>query len=276
MKVLFGLVNYRTDDYALACLRSIDAARGAAHEVSAVVLDNSEKDAAEAGRFGARLDTLPFPVSLFVAPRNVGYFGNLGVLQEAVQDIGPDAVIYANPDVEFEPGFLDALAALADDPAGVLAPSILPMSGGRDLNPLYRERVKATRLRRLRAIFGNPLLARAYNTVGALKERYMPARVEGRAGEIIYAAHGSVLVFNDPSFFCALPAYPCFLFGEELFVAEEARARGVSIRYSPELRLHDVRHATLGSLGPVRFRRLVHDSLDFILRRYFDGQPQSN
>ena len=60
-----------------------------------------------------------------------------------------------------------------------------------------------------------------------------------------------------------------YLYGEELFVAEEARRRSLFIRYVPALRVFDTRHAATARLGGERRRRFMKESVDYILRHYY-------
>jgi hypothetical protein len=76
-------------------------------------------------------------------------------------------------------------------------------------------------------------------------------------------------VFTDVDFFRALPPFPCFLFGEELFVAEEARRRQVAIAYEPALRVDDMRSQSVSRLPGEFFRRLMLGSVQFILDTYY-------
>jgi hypothetical protein len=81
-----------------------------------------------------------------------------------------------------------------------------------------------------------------------------------------------VFIFADVDFFLTLPAFPCFLFGEELFVAEEARIAGVSVVYEPSLRVRDVRHASVSQLANEMRRTLLLKSMTFILNQYYTEQ----
>ena len=108
-----------------------------------------------------------------------------------------------------------------------------------------------------------------------LKERLLGRRARNQsalaAGTPIYAPHGATLVFADAAFFGTLPAYPCFLFGEELFIAEEAQQRQVAITYQPGLRITDLRSQSVSQLPSDFFRRLMLASVQFILQRYYAG-----
>lgn len=276
MRVVSFVINYRTDEHVARFIESTARALTAAPQIDFQlhVLDNSEKDDRGLAVFRAALGGMAQWAEVRRIERNKGYFGPLSCAQSLVP-AGTDYVMYGNADILLESDFFSVLARLRPS-GGIIAPSILTVEGSFDQNPLYRTRLSAAKLRRLRAVYSNGAAFRAYCGAGALKERLLSRggrpRLGSRPDRDIYAGHGALFVFADVGFFLALPEYPVFLYGEELFVAEEARLRGVSWVYEPELLVRDERHASISQLTSDRRRAYLHESISYILSRYYpDG-----
>ena len=274
MNVLFFVVNYKMDDHLGRFVQSIAAAQAVCQSanVDVHVLDNSQKTEHEVMQLRSRLGVAGVSVTVHSPGTNDGYFGGLRRAQSLVPE-GTDCVIYCNPDVLLDPDFLLGLERILGSTGGVVAPTILSLKDGIDLNPQYRQRLSEGKLRLLQWIYANRLTYVIFNELARAKERFSGWRHRSRQAGFtsmpIYAAHGAVIIFTDVEFFRRLPAFPCFLYGEELFVAEEARKSGVSVVYEPSLRVRDVRHVSISQL-PGEFRRsLALKSVTFILNRYY-------
>ncbi len=205
---------------------------------------------------------------------NTGYFGGLRLAQSLVP-VDADHVIYSNPDVLVDPEFLVNLSRIRKTSCGVVAPAILSLEDGSNLNPMYRRRLSTTRLRFMQWIHAHRLPYAILNRLSWLKNMgcgwIRRLRWLETGSTPIYAAHGAFFMFADVDFFLRLPEYPCFLFGEELFVAEEARIAGVSVVYEPSLRVRDERHVSTGRLPGELKRLLALKSVEFILDRYYSS-----
>lgn len=274
MNVFFFVVNYKMDDHLGRFVQSVAAAQAVclSANVDVHVLDNSQKTEHEVMQLRSRLGVAGVSVTVHSPGTNDGYFGGLRRAQSLVP-AGTDCVIYCNPDVLLDPDFLLILERILGSTGGVVAPTILSLKDGIDLNPQYRQRLSEGKLRRLQWIYAHRLTYVIFNVLARVKEVFSGWRRRSSQAGItsisIYAAHGAMFIFADVEFFLRLPAFPCFLFGEELFIAEEARIAKVSVVYEPSLRVRDVRHASISQL-PDEFRRsLSLKSVKFILNQYY-------
>lgn len=281
MKVFFFVVNYESDDHLLRFLRSIAAAMEGCPSAEALVhvQDNSRKPPEELEAFRSRLCTPGVPVTLQSTGTNEGYFGVLPLAQSLVPG-DADFAIYCNPDLLLDADFLRNLERLRGGDRGVIAPAVLSLEGGFDLNPNFVRRPGRRGLRFRRWVYSHRSVYAAFDALVRVRERLGGWRRRLRRGDVlssrIYAAHGAMLIFADVGFFRRLPPYPCFLYGEELFVAEEARIAGVPVVYEPSLRVRNVRHAALGKLPTDYMRRLALESVTFILDRYYGRDRASS
>lgn len=277
MNILFFVVNFKADDHLLRFAQSVAAAQ-VVHPSASVdihVLDNSQKSRPEMEQLRARLGVAGVPVTLHSPGTNDGYFAGLGLAQSLVSET-TDCVIYCNPDVLLDADFFSMLERTLVHGAGVVAPAIVSIEDGFDQNPKYRQRLSEGKLRRLQRIYAHRLTYVTFNVLARVKEVtagwWHRQPQAGGPSTPIYAPHGAVFVFTDVGFFLRLPAYPCFLFGEELFVAEEARLAGVRVMYEPSLRVRDVRHASIGQFSNEFRRSLMWKSVTFIFDRYYTGR----
>jgi GT2 family glycosyltransferase len=279
MRIFLCAVNYRTDAALLRYLESVRvAARDSGCVVEVAVVDNSLRPAAGRESFISDLrNACGGAVDVVFTPDNLGYFGAVPIAQERARAAQPDCVIYSNADLLLDPQFFRQLeVALAADSA-VIAPAILTEGGrGFDQNPKHEMRYDLKRLLFLRFVYSNIVIFRAYMWLGRLKERLRSRRardvtvpVPTKAARTIYAPHGALFIFGKPEFFQRLPKHEPFLYGEELMVGEEARRCGAQVRYVPDIKVYDTRHASTGALSTATRMRLMHASIDFILRKYY-------
>jgi len=275
VKVLICVVSYRTDEKLERYLDSIltaAQAAGSALTLNILVVDNSVREAAASEEFVRRISERTPGVEVICSETNLGYFGAVPVAQAAAARLRPEQVIFSNADLTLAPDFFIRLGEKLPCPAAVIAPAILIDEGrGFDQNPKLVERYSADRLRFLQKVYSSALLFALYVWLGRLKEMLVKDRpaVRPSGDRDIYAPHGALFLFTKLGFFLGLPRHEPFLYGEELFIAEEARRHAEVVRYIPAIRVFDSRHASTAGLGSARRRRLMKESIDFILRRYY-------
>jgi GT2 family glycosyltransferase len=281
VEVLVCIVNYRTDDALCELVASLNSAwnaAGAVGKLAVLVLDNSGKLAEDASRFARRLVALHADTELAFAHGNLGYFGVLPLAQARATRERFEYVLFGNADLVVAPDFFRALQACRGA-AAILAPSIVVTSlgGEMDQNPAYESRLSRQRLRFLRTVYGSAFLFAVYRMLWRARDR-LRARAGGPATEPvtlsvrrkIYAAHGALFIFADLPFFQSLTGFKPFLFGEELFVAEEARRAGLETLYVPELRVRHSRSKSISLIPQDGQRKYLFEALTFLLNRYHD------
>ena len=85
----------------------------------------------------------------------------------------------------------------------------------------------------------------------------------------IYAAHGSFFIFTNK--FVKVENkfnYPVFLFGEEIYIAETAKANGLKTIYYPKLKIYDDEHASTSLMSSKFYRNSNYEALSYILAKY--------
>jgi GT2 family glycosyltransferase len=213
---------------------------------------------------------------------NRGYFGGakLGI-ERYRPDRGslPSWVIITNNDVVIEDQlFLEKLLSRNPQEVGVIAPRILSTMTQSDHNPYMRRRPGRLRVAELRFWLTNYHLAGLHEYLSRWKRAFrgrirLSELNEHNAGQIspepIYAPHGSFLILSREFF--DRGGYiddGCFLYAEEVSVAEACRRVGLPAVYQPELIVLHTEHSTTGR----KFSRTTYErqkqALEYLTDRY--------
>jgi GT2 family glycosyltransferase len=272
MKIIFFVVNYKADDHVFKMIESVlNANKDVNFDITIHVIDNSIKSKVEEAEFRKSLQANG--ASLYSSTENLGYFGCIPIAQSLIENETFDCVIYCNPDLCLDVNFLKELT-VSMQVKGIIAPSIISKTEGFDQNPKYLSKLSRSKMIRLKLIYSNILtyflffsLARVKELLFVIKKR--STQSNDKLNQIIYAPHGAMFIFTDASFFKGLEPYPCFLFGEEIFIAEEAEKAGVKVYYTPNVKVYDSRHASISSLGNNFRRKLYYKSISYLLKNYY-------
>ncbi|MZG79882.1 rhamnosyl transferase, partial [Photobacterium sp. CAIM 1938] len=125
----------------------------------------------------------------------------------------------------------------------MIAPAIITIDTGVDQNPKYMARLSKRKLDFLDVIYSNRILFATHDFLSKVKELILKkiGKTDAKplSGTSIYAPHGAVFIFTDMEFLKKLPTFECFLFGEEIFIAEEAQTKNKKIIYEPSIIVND-------------------------------------
>ena len=277
---LFIAVHYGDAGPTVRLLRSLSQLAGFA-DVSILVVNNGP-NSHDDNTFASLAKSMP-NVCVIDSTKNRGYFGGArhGLSLYLENHPLPEWVIVSNVDLLISDSqFLNRLATLSGRPGlGVVAPGIRSAATGKDQNPFIAKRPSAARMHAYKWIYQSHAMLNAYEigAVGFNKLRgvirsaslrqHMSAPSESRA---IYAPHGSFLIFASEYFRAGGSLdFPCFLFGEEIYVAETVRALGLKIIYEPSLIVTHQEHATTRLVKPRSLARAVALSAAYCADTYF-------
>ncbi len=142
MKLLVVIVNYRTADLTVACLRSLRAELAGIPDARAVVVDNDSQDGS-AERITTAIESEGWGAwaSLIRSSRNGGFaYGNNVVIRPIMKsDDSPTFVHLLNPDTEIRPGAIRSLLEFLEaNPEVGIAGSLLEALDGRIHTSAYR------------------------------------------------------------------------------------------------------------------------------------------
>lgn len=268
-KFLFLLVNFESYPQLTDYLASIDQAAGRMPQarVEVRIADNTETDFQEI--------VLPAYTSIgvHVCPyhRNSGYFGGANrLMKEAGDLVTYDYVVISNVDILLPVTFFeDMLSLQIGENVGWVAPAIYSEKEGLDRNPELVYRPSALKLRLLMAMYKYDVLIRLYNRLlYRLRRKKKVAQAKGET--FIYAGHGSFIVLTR-AFLCCTPSleYPCFLFGEEIFLAELVRKEGLDVLYVPAVHILDIDHIATSKIDRKTYFRLKCQSVNYLYNTFF-------
>ncbi|HLK55763.1 MAG TPA: hypothetical protein VKU00_04325, partial [Chthonomonadaceae bacterium] len=191
----------------------------------------------------------------------------------------PTLVGIANTDLALAGDFFVQLLTQAlPERVAVLAPRIT-LPDGTLQNPFLRVRPNRARMFGYTLLYRSALLTGCWQWLHSRKNRLRRAgkpqvgapRQRSLAPDYTpYAAHGS-LFFLRPNFFerGGTLDYPTFLFGEEIFIAEQVRAFGLKVAYLPSARVLHNAHTSTDRIASRRRARWMHESACFLWRRHF-------
>lgn len=237
-----------------------------------------------------QLATVP-NVHVLAAPCNLGYFGGAAWALNwyRARSQLPDWIVVCNCDLRFsDASFFTDLLARYQDPhevPAVVGPFIELVSPrrtsrGKSQNPYMVRRPSRHGLSLLRAIVGSRVCYALYRRISFERAgdllSWWRLRVGLRRATMnscdVYALFGACLLFHVSYFKGGGTLdYAPFLFGEELFVAENLRRFGLRARYDPTLHVAHREHSSTGGLSPYRERKFSYEALDFIVETYFRG-----
>lgn len=218
-----------------------------------VLVDNARQEAeASAWR---RLQQIDERVSVLHAPFNLGYLGAASWAYDRIEPDLFDWLVVSNVDLIYRRDALEELSRIHDRAIGAVAPSVISQSTGADQNPHLRRRPSGLARYRRRLLLGNVVTAQVAVGLVWLRARLHSSRsgssVDGHSPSTIYAPHGSCMCLSSRFFERGgTLRYPLFLFGEEVFIAEECRRISLRVKYVPGMVISHVEHAQIGWIRP--------------------------
>ncbi len=217
----------------------------------------------------------------YIASDNLGYFPSVSAAIRkyniALSDY--DYVCISNVDLRLSKSFFGVLSGINPElNVGVYAPSIFSAQLNADRNPKIVHRPSAFKLKINKFLFSSRFRYRLLKSVNSfrlrLRQFLKPNPDSKQPGSSkfyreIYASHGSFILFTRS--FIAIEskfAYPVFLFGEEIYVAEIARNNQLKVKYVPELLIFDSEHVSTSTMGNSFYRQSNLKALSYILSNF--------
>lgn len=265
-RIAIFCVTYNTYDELSAYLHSIELsarqAAGAA-EVSVYIADNTESNAQTID-----FDSDTLNIRCFNFHKNLGYFGALERMLSHVDVSAFHYVVLSNVDITMDAKAIKALSDFNNaENVGWIAPQIYSALEHRDRNPSVMHRYSRSKLRLLLFMYECPIVYWLYKNTLYKRKKLQSQTTDSKA---IYAGHGSFIVLTKAYFQRAgIIDYPIFLYGEELYLAEQCRKNGLKVVYYPQMRIDDKEHASTKSLDNRFYFQCNRDAIRFILNRFY-------
>lgn len=266
-KILILAVNYKSYDVLPSFVRSVDVAASMCPEckVTVSLCDNTDMG----------YQDIDIPVEN-ISLRVLGYHENIGYLGGSCRMLADlrkeggfdfDYMAVSNVDLEIAPDFFQKLIAIDTDGIGWLAPDIYTSSRDNHANPFMYSRPTLNSFRKWRALYACPVLYGLYERWAFHKSR------GNKVPEVpvdMYAGHGAFMLFTRPfiEHYTNLE-YPCFMYTEEIFLAELVRMIGLRVVYQPSLRICNIGSVSVALLGSAWKCRTTMKSLDTVCEMFF-------
>jgi GT2 family glycosyltransferase len=292
MEILFICINYNTATQAISFVNSlIEMENKNLGKLSILIVDNS-----------LRVDDLFIPlidkwnkenslqskinIIYIHSSENLGYFGgaNYGLHYFLKQSSLPKYVVVSNVDIHFTDRFFieKLLYDQYDSDVGVIAPSVISTFTKLNLNPFFKVRPSYSYFRLREYIYKSPRLFFLYRKLSQLKKEKISRDNQKKVAsepvfsdqilslQNIYAPHGSFIIFQDAYFNKGGTLdYPCFLFGEEFFVAETCRSLELSVLFNPSLQIFHKEHSSMNNQSIFRQSQWLSESTKYIKELMF-------
>jgi GT2 family glycosyltransferase len=208
---------------------------------------------------------------------NVGYFGavNFAIKQEKLIPSNYEFTVISNVDIQIEPDFFDNLLKVQTPVnTGIIAPSILSKLEHIDKNPGIVSRPTKNKMGFYQFLYSNSRFYRIFLKIRKFRMK-ISKHSTGKKARIIYAAHGSVIIFCNAYFAMdGTLKYPVFLFGEEIFLAEELRKRKLLTIYLPSIRVFDDEHINTSKLKIEAKCKMSYEAIEYLKNQYFDDRAK--
>ncbi|WNZ80059.1 glycosyltransferase [Pseudomonas sp. P105] len=284
-KICIVPVCYNAHEDAVRFLDSVDLAFRACPDFALEVVLADNSTIAPSMNIASRQYAYSFT---YMKNDNVGYFPafNKAFANQARRAEDYDFVIVCNVDLVVAEDFFSVLLTQSvGSETGLVAAGIFSDRDGRDLNPKIARRPTARKINFMRIVCSSVVLFRGYMKLARMRERarsrtqQRDRRIAGTTKVVVptrspmYGAHGSFMVFTRRYFTKGADvAYPRFLFGEEVFVAEQLLRHNLSIQHVPGLRVFDKEHA---STSKVNFDFICGEhkkSYDYLYTHFYKGR----
>jgi hypothetical protein len=247
MKILVAIVNWRTADLTVDCLRSLSSEAAGLPDLRVVVTDNASGDgsvekiqaAIEAGGWAGWASVKPLE-------KNGGYaYGNNGAIRPALSGADkPDYIYLLNPDTIAHPGAVRELAAFME------ANSKVGIAGGRAENRDGSVRRSMFRFHSVPGEFENAL---RLGVVTRLLRRYMyapPVPEAPAPGDWVSGA--SMMIRRQVFEQIGLLDEGYFMYFEETDFCFRAKRAGWEVWYVPQSRIIHLVGQSSGVTGAQR------------------------
>lgn len=263
MKVLIVCVNYNTYESLNKYLLSIKSAVSKIIDIDLhiFIADNSTKKEV--------VDTLGLANVHINEYENLGYFGAAYASLKNIDAEKFDYIIISNVDLVIcEDFFIELERLKIRKTVGWLAPSIISTVENRDKNPQRYKRCSRKKLIVLSFLYKTKILYYLYAKY--IYEKIKKSIPNNLSSFEIYSGHGSFIILTK-GFFETGPfdKYPCFLFGEEIFLAEILRRRRLTVNYIPSLKIIDNEHESTSKLPSKKYIQYNCEALEYLIRTFF-------
>jgi len=231
-KALFICVDYNSELDSLNLINSI-LNQSQLKNIYAIISDNSEKNSPNLQNLQKKYKNITYLKN----KENLGYFqgANSALNYYLKKNKLPEWVIVSNSDIIIkDTKFFSKLFKIKGKI--IVAPSIISAKTKNNQNPFLITKLTAKKVKFYKTLYSSKILTEIYTGFHIIKSKF--SRRNKKTKKQIYAPHGSFIIINKEYFKRGGNLdYASFLFGEEIFLAEEAKKAKIKIIYNPILKV---------------------------------------
>jgi GT2 family glycosyltransferase len=290
MTSLLICVNYNSRQETIRFVKSLFQVVKGGNKLSILIVDNSDVEAEKVKDLASIItvnDTSILSIDYIEPSVNLGYFGGAqyGLDFYLKSKPLPELVILSNVDLFFvQDDFFQKLdEQKINYEIGCISPSILSSTNVAQ-NPYQSYRPSKISILIKCWIYKYYFTYQVYELLFKLKssiyavvsknsnnkENHKFSIDESPSANQIYATHGSCFILTKSYFEKGGNfTYPCFLYGEEFFIAEELRRLGLTTIYNPNLKLIHHGQVSTGKMTTRTKQEQIIKSLSYIISTYF-------
>lgn len=269
-KIILIAVCYNSYKDTLELLKSIESSyKNACKKIQLTVIINDNSDNSSDASLLSEDWSFSFKV---LRHGNLGYFpsfrNSLEKLLQKKQNY--DYIIMCNVDLKISENFFMKLLEInLLNNCGIIAPNIISTRyNNQKLNPKIQKKITRKKLKILEAISSNIILFSLHYYISRLRNKNKKNNIQH---DSIYAPHGAFVIFTKKAIDKkSLLKYPIFLFGEEIFLAEEMANRNLTIEYKPSLKVYDKGHGSISLKSLAFIAKHQKKSYTYLLKTYFN------
>ncbi len=262
-KILIIAVNYNSYDVLRTYLNSLEKAALMASNcvVHVHIADTStQKQAFETNTYTA-LQVTMYPMD------NLGYFGGAFAVLNTLKTEEAYVVI-SNVDITVADDFFAQLLTIDAPQLGWIVPRETTTLG-QEYNPYMLARPSRKKMNAYIWMYRWPILLRLNEALQGIRHGERNTLCDTEMN--IYAGHGSMFIFT-PAFVASVASwqYVPFMYGEEIFIAEEVRKAGLTTYYFPSLRIESVGSVSTSTVHSKEKNAWRIEALQYIRDKYWN------
>lgn len=210
-------------------------------------------------------------VKIMHSSKNLGYLNGANYALESLNKNEYVYYIVCNTDMDFpEKEFIKNLLDFKKpSKTMIIAPKILKTDDNANQNPYYKKKPSKKKFLIWKFFYKNDVSFYMYMKVNQIRKKFNKGlELNGVIGdEVIYAAHGSFMIIHQSFFYNkGTLKYPMFLYGEELYLANQVEKLQGNVFYKDDLLIMHNEHSTTDDINFSRRRLFINQSIKFLYK----------
>lgn len=217
-------------------------------------------------------------INVYSASNNLGYLkGCLYGINQFLEDNNQDGCyndswfMISNTDISINQDnfFRQIISGKYEKAIACIAPRIT-LIDGKEQNPFLKNRPSSQKVYVWWKLQGNPVLYYAYSVLSNIKNNIRPNN-NLSSSSYIYAPHGSCfLIRNVPLIKKLWSNDRIFMYGEEIFIAEEIRKNNLKVKFDSNLQIIHKENSTTSKAHLTQKSKWYNASFNFLYNNYFN------